>query len=488
MKIWRCASKPVSSLLFLFSLFFLSFAQARYDIARNDFTENTYVGPSLLNEARLGEWNWAEDEAGKQEIMKHQKTNLFSTRIDLSSMGLKPYIVPDVNYPVLLERDTDGNVVFSNAKNSMGLNLIPVGAEAPVYRITDENRVKFAEHLRDPNTGRELGRTVDEDTFDRVVQEVSEERRANAPKLTIRDFDDNGDVKGISTLVKEQFDGSEFNVGVYNAVTKGLRDAIAELPAPGEFDEEWVASVYPQIVKDSGLRDVLTQEELASIISSQKTQLKDSYGEDFRERVFDKLSAALSDKITEVQADGFELDITKLTTFMTRYCTDNFRLNVDQQSCANYSYYMRWGIQSRLPRKFAESSLAYAYSDVVGTKRFDENEFWQKVWSHKEIVAEPNPNSVSVSLVDRLVRQSMFPDAGPNDTRHMYAIVGHTDSSEAIYKDLQQLTSVKVQTSIHHVSAYYGANGYTRRGFLEGGQPNNIYTVSLKGVDQKLST
>lgn len=481
------ASKPLLQSSLGFSLFILSIAHARYDVARGDFTENRYVGPSVLDETKIEEWNWADSEEDLAELLKHQKTNLFSTRIDLSSMGIPAFVVPDVNYPVLFERDAEGNVIYSDAKDSMGLNLIPVGSEAPVYRITDENRVKFEERLRDED-GRELGRTVDEETFDRVVQEVAEERRANAPLLTIRDFDDNGEVLGISSAVKKELTANEyqvFNEDVYNVITKGLRDEIAQLPAPGTFEESWFAGAYEKVVTETAIKNTLTEEQIDEVFAKQRASTLADEGADFKAAIYDAMAVAYAAEIRSVQNSGNEINANELSQKMQDWCSASFVNRDEADYCSNYSYYLRWTIGALLPKDFATDTLAYAYERAVSAKRFDENAFWDAVWSHKEVVAEPNPNSVSVKVVDRMIRQSMFPDAGPDDTRHMYAIVGHTDSSEAIYKDLKSLTKVKVQTSIHHVSAYYGANGYTRRGFLEGGQPNNIYTVSVKGVDQE---
>lgn len=486
MRLWqRATNKSLILSLLSLSSFLLSSAYARYDIARNDFTENTYVGPSVLDEAHIAEWNWADSDEEMAELVNHQKTNLFSTRIDLSAMGIKSFVVPDVNYPVLFERDSEGNIQFSNAKNSMGLNLIPVGSEAPVFRITDENRVKFQERLVDED-GRELGRTVDEATFDRITQEVAEERRANAPLLTIRDFDD-GEKPGIASTVKTELsaEGMTFNEVVYNKITKGLRDKIAELPGAGEFNQEWFATTYETVVNESDIRNTLTDDQMTAIFAQQKAQMLEYNGEDFSPVIFDAMAAKYIANMKAEQAAGRELNPAVLSTAAQQWCANTYGIEEEQQKCTNYSYYVRWSIDELLPKTYATGTLAYSYERAVNNRRFNEDEFWNAVWAHREIVAEPNPNSVSVKVVDRMIRQSMFPDAGPDDTRHMYAIVGHTASNEAIYKDLQSLTSVKVQTSIHHVSAYYGANGYTRRGFLEGGQPNNIYTVTVKGVDQE---
>lgn len=485
----RATNKYIIPSLLSFSFLLLNVSHARYDIARSDFTQNTYVGPSVLDEARIAEWNWAESDEEMAELVEHQKTNLFSTRIDLSAMGIKPFVVPDVNYPVLFKRDNQGNIQFSNAKNAMGLNLIPVGSEAPVFRVTEANRVKFREHLDrlEEEQGREVGRVVDEETFDRITYEVAEERRNNAPKLTIRDFDD-GEKPGIATEVKTELsaEGMNFNEVVYNTITKGLRDKISEIPGPGEFDQEWFSAAYQAVVDEaSTLRNTLTDEQMVVLMSKQKAQMLEYDGEEFSPAIFDNLSAALIVQMRAVQGAGQELDAATLSTYGQQWCAAQYGAGQDRQKCSNYSYYVRWAIDEVLPKTYATGTLSYSYERAVSNRRFNEDEFWNAVWTHRGEVEEPNPNSVSVKLVDRLIRQSMYPDAGPEDTRHMYAIVGHTASNEAIYKDLKSLTSVKVQTSIHHVSAYYGANGYTRRGFLEGGQPNNIYTVTVKGVDQE---
>ncbi len=471
------------------SLFAFSLAHAKYDIARNDFSATNFVGPVILNEAKLEDWNYADEEEDLPKLLEHQKTSLFSTLIDLSTLKVNPYKVPDILYPVVYV-EKDGKIVPSDAANTMGLNLLPVGSGSPVYRVTDQHREKFGEILRDPETGREVGLFVDERTFNQIAERVADDRLTNAPLLTLADFDGTAERMGIAEEVKKELSANEedWNESAYNALTQSLRNWIANLAAPGNYDANSIAENFESILKESGLRNRITDEELNAIIVKQRTHQSGlNGGAFFVAAIFDAVVETLKAKVALKQSEDRDLDLHALGMEMRDWCNEQYPVaeQENRRNCNRFGHAIRWDIENSLDYNYAENTISYSYERIIANRRFNEDEFWEAVWQEKESSETTNPDSIGVRVVDRLVRQSLFKDAGIDDKRNMYTIVGHTSASEAMYKSLKELTNVKSQTSIHHVSAYYGANGYTRRGFLQGGEPNNLYTVSVKGVDQE---
>lgn len=86
-------------------------------------------------------------------------------------------------------------------------------------------------------------------------------------------------------------------------------------------------------------------------------------------------------------------------------------------------------------------------------------------------------------LIDGFLTDIFYGD--PASTKQIYAFVTHNTSYDNYYDDMEQLAHVKVQTSSHHVSNYYGANQNSRRGMLYGNAPdNNVFIAAMKGVPQ----
>lgn len=86
-------------------------------------------------------------------------------------------------------------------------------------------------------------------------------------------------------------------------------------------------------------------------------------------------------------------------------------------------------------------------------------------------------------LIDGFLTDIFYGD--PASNKQIYAFVTHNTSYDNFYEDMEQLAHVKVQTSSHHVSTYYGANQNSRRGMLYGNAPdNNVFIAAMKGVPQ----
>lgn len=465
--------------------------QARFDVGRSDFKATTFEGPVSLNPDKIIDWN-SEDE----EIIEHQKNRLFATDIVLEEeFKLPKYSVPDLLYPVSFV-EVDGLLKYSKKNNSLGLFLIPVGTGEPVYRIPDEARSKF--DLRDSNGNPIDGtrRTVTAEEWNENTQRAAEELRAEAPLLTLASF--NETVLKIDQEQKNEQNGTNPNQDLFDQIAGSLRVKIEATGGEG-FTEEFIVGrrgrpvvkgAYDEVVEELELRDRLSEEKLDLSIAVQLANLQQREGFTNEQKViFDEVAVQLKTNVLEFQAanPAADVDQSNVENALVKFCEDKYVGDAQENNrdtCTNFAYELGWGIQSYMPKSYA-NNLKWSYQYALRNQRFNEDEFWEKVWEKQQQVEEPNPSEIGVKVVDRILRQSYYKDAALDDTRNIYAMVGHTSAQEAIYKKLSDLTGVKVQTSIHHVSAYYGANGYTRRGFLEGGEPNNLYTATVKGVDQE---
>ncbi len=101
-----------------------------------------------------------------------------------------------------------------------------------------------------------------------------------------------------------------------------------------------------------------------------------------------------------------------------------------------------------------------------------------------------DPNSPlpppGTQLIDQFLRSIMYGEAKKEDlSKQIYAVVPHSSSFESYYSDFWKMAQVKIETGTGHVSSYTGQGSNSRRQMLYGGSSDNIFTLSLIGVDQE---